>query len=433
MEQTTRRPGSGRGRPPRRLAFVAALTALVVTSAACGGGDDSDEKPSAGTAPAANILGPERQATGAPVNIGVISDGATAADDNTFELDVAKAVATYVDEHKGGIGGRPIKLFVCQAKGDPGTGTDCANQMVQNNVVATAIGQSAVIANIWKPLHDAGIPMVLYGSSDPNVLSDHDTAFTLINPVAQLASLPISVAKKNNLSKVTVVVVDVPAATAFYTTVAPGIFEKEGIKLDVVKVPLGAPDIAPQMQQIVSGGSTEVQILGNDMTCIPAIKNLHLLGFTGPISVISACVTDAMRKALSGKDIKGVSVSATAPIGAEKDPGFQLYTAILDKYHKGSVGTENPTFGMGMFTVVMGLRTALEGITGDITPQTVAAKIKSMPLTELPGTGGLHFRCNGKASTLSPAVCVRGGLVTKLDDKGQPTTYETTEDTPIED
>ncbi len=80
-----------------------------------------------------------------------------------------------------------------------------------------------------------------------------------------------------------------------------------------------------------------------------------------------------------------------------------------------------------------GLQTALEGISGDITPATVTATIKAMPESELPGAAGMKFRCNGKASAQAPAVCVRGGLSTTLDDKGQPTEFQVLGSSPIPD
>nr|WP_066061987.1 ABC transporter substrate-binding protein [Frankia sp. EI5c] len=66
------------------------------------------------------------------------------AGDTTIELDVARATATWLNEHGSGIGGRPIELVTCEAKGDPGTGTDYGNRMIEEDVVAVAIGHTAV-------------------------------------------------------------------------------------------------------------------------------------------------------------------------------------------------------------------------------------------------------------------------------------------------
>ena len=48
---------------------------------------------------------------------------------------------------------------------------------------------------------------------------------------------------------------------------------------------------------------------------------------------------------------------------------------------------------------------ATQGLKGEPTPAAITQAIKTMPWTEIPGTGGLHFRCNGKADPAQPAVC----------------------------
>nr|MDT0667299.1 hypothetical protein [Micromonospora sp. DSM 115978] len=75
-------------------------------TAACSS-DDGDDTPTSGGTTDAGALGPVAQATGEPVKIGVISDGQSAAIDNSIQFYVADATAAYFNEHRSGIGGRP--------------------------------------------------------------------------------------------------------------------------------------------------------------------------------------------------------------------------------------------------------------------------------------------------------------------------------------
>jgi branched-chain amino acid transport system substrate-binding protein len=79
---------------------------------------------------------------------------------------------------------------------------------------------------------------------------------------------------------------------------------------------------------------------------------------------------------------------------------------------------------MGAFTVMSALATSLDGISGDITPDSVTQTIKAMPEQELPGGGDATFRCGGSAVPSLPAVCTNQWLRTTLDADGQPTSYE---------
>ncbi|OHV55574.1 branched-chain amino acid ABC transporter substrate-binding protein [Pseudofrankia sp. BMG5.36] len=412
------------------MAGVAVLAATLAFVSACGGGSDdkgSATPPATGSAGAADPLGAVDKATGAPVKIGVITDGPSPVADHTNDNKVAEATAKYLNEHKAGIGGRPIEITICETLGDLAKATDCGNQMVEKGVSAVVIGTSGVVEAAWKPLNDAKIPVMLYGSGEPDLLAS-PTTFVLADPTFAVIDLPIQVAKDKGNKKVTAIVIDVPAALHSAQEVAPPLFEKAGIGYELVRVAPGTADMTPQMQQIVANGSDQVFIIGNDSFCISAMNGLKAVGFTGTISAIAQCITDATRKTVPGSTLKGMVVSATAPLGPDS-PSMQLYTKVAETYGKGIDLSFQDS--MIMFTLVSALQAATQGISGDITPATLTSTIKAMKETELPGAGGMKFRCNGKAVTASPATCVRGGLATTLDDKGQPAAYEVLGNTPI--
>jgi branched-chain amino acid transport system substrate-binding protein len=160
------------------------------------------------------------------------------------------------------------------------------------------------------------------------------------------------------------------------------------------------------------------------------MNGLKTVGFTGTISGISQCITDATRKSVPGTTLKGMVVSATAPLGPDS-PSMDLYTKVTDTYGKG-INLDSQD-GMIMFMALSGFQAATAGISGDITPATITSTIKGMKEADLPGGAGLKFRCNGKAIPQEPAVCVRGGLSTSLDDKGEPAAYKVLGYAPIPD
>ncbi|MDT3443189.1 ABC transporter substrate-binding protein [Pseudofrankia sp. BMG5.37] len=416
----------------RRLAGIAVLAAGLAFVSACGGGSDDQSGPTAsasGSAGSTDILGPIDKASGAPVKIGVITEGASPTADHTNDNKVAQATVKYLNEHKAGIGGRPIELTVCETLGDLSKAADCGNQLVEDGVSAAVIGTSAVVEAAWKPLNDAKVPVMLYTSGEPALLTS-PTTFVLGNPTFGFVDLAIQLAKDKGNKKVTTIVIDVPAALHSVQEVAPPLFAKAGVGYELVRVAPGTADMTPQMQQVVSNGSNQVFIIGNDAFCISAMNGLKAVGFTGTISGISQCITDATRKSVPGSTLKGMVVAATAPLGPDS-PSMRLYTQVAETYGKDiDLSFQD---GMIMFTLLSGLQAATDGISGDITPPAITSTIKAMKEIELPGAGGMKFRCNGKAVTDSQAVCVRGGLSTTFDDKGQPAEYKVLANTPIPD
>ncbi|MCM3886292.1 ABC transporter substrate-binding protein [Frankia sp. R82] len=402
---------------------MSTLSALVLLAAGCSssGSDDTSSASGSSTAPAvsaASLLGPADQATGAPVKIGLVSDGKGPASDTSIELSVADATTKYLNEHKGGVAGRPIQLVKCETQNDPAKGTDCGNRMVEEKVAAVVVGQSAVADAVWQPVHAAKVPFFVYAANTAALLTESTSTFSLGDPTAQVRAA-VDLAKSNGLKKVTAIVVDVPPALGSFKADGPKIASEAGVQLTLLPVPLGTADMTPQLQKL-SGGDSAAFVLGSEGFCIAAFNGLRTVGFTGPIGAIGICASDATRKAVTG-GLKGMSIVGTVPIGAD-NPSTRLYDAVRTTYGK-SIDPTSVT-GLSMFMTLSGFQTAVAGLKGDVTPATVTSAIKSMPESELPGSGGQKFQCSGKILPNYPAVCLRGALTTKLDAKGNPTTYQ---------
>ncbi|EFC82273.1 ABC transporter substrate-binding protein [Parafrankia sp. EUN1f] len=420
---TRRRVVAPRPAAVRLGAVAGGLAACLLLVAACGSDSSDTAGGASGTGDATNateVLGPVAKAAGEPVRIGLVSDGKAATVDQSVEIEAGKATVAYLNEHRSGIAGRPIELVTCASQADPGITADCANRMIEQDVAAVVIGGVAAQESAWTPLHDAGIPVILYSTSATALLADAKSTFSFADATFGTIGLPLKVAQKEGVKKVTAVVIDVPAAKGALEASAPAIYKKAGIEFELVAVPIGTADMTPQMQQIAKDDG-EVFILGNDSFCISALNGLNAVGFTGPISAIAQCVTDSTRTAISGDQLKGISISAIAPVGTD-NPSTRLYNAIAATYGK-NIDTSKIA-GINIFTAVAGLQTALEDLTGEVTPATIINALKTMPEKELPGSGGQKFQCGGKAASTAPASCVQGGLISTLDDKGYPTSYE---------
>ena len=416
------------GRAHRRLATrVAASLAVVAVAAATLGGTGGASTPTQKS----KVLGTKDVAKGTPVKIGVVSNGKTPTIDNSDETPVAEATAKWINEYMGGIGGRPIQLVICNDGNEPGKAVDCANQMLREGVVAVVIGQNGVAESSWRPLHDAGVPVFNYASGNTSMATDATSTFMVANPRASLFSLPAGVAKKAKAKKVSAVIIDVPAATSFYKEQAPTLFKEQKLDFELIAVPAGTADMTPQMQKLVSGNPKGTAfVVGNDSFCIAAFNGLRTAGFKGQTATIVQCVTDATRTAVPGDFLKGMQISSFAPITDSKDPSMKQYYAVLDKYGASDVD-RSTTVGMAMFNAMGAFGVATQGLKGDVTSANVISAIKSMPWSVVPGTGGLHFRCSGKADPSQPAVCSNATNAATLDATGNAASYTPVNDTEI--
>lgn len=419
----------------RRWTTALAVLALLGAASGCGGDDDGSTGDEAGASETAagdeTVLGPSDPADGEPLRVGFITDGQNATTDQSVELDVADATVQYLNEHRAGLAGRPLELVICEAKLDPATGTDCANQMVEEQVPVVAIGTTGVVESVWTPLHDAGVPTIFFAASGDTLLGDTESTFAVSNPAAGNIDVPIAVAEENDLDKVTVIVIDVPAALAGYQGSGAQRFEDAGIELELVRVPAGTADMTAQLEPVATGDPGVIHVIGNDSFCISAFQALDAFAFEGPLTSITQCISDATREAVPGEFLERISISSAAPVGVE-DESTELYRTVLETYGAEQVDTTRIA-GVGTFIVLSALDVALDGMEGEATPESVIDTIRAMPESDLPGGGGLRFRCNGNAMPGLPAVCASAGLLTALDAEGQPTSFEVTDTDPIPD
>jgi branched-chain amino acid transport system substrate-binding protein len=410
----------------QRGAICAIAGVLLLATTACSGDDDDDGAASDTTTAegAADLLGPEDVASGEPIKLGMVSDGATDAFDNTDELRAAQAAADYFNQHKGGVGGHEIELVTCETGADPAGAADCANQFISEDVIAVALSQSAVAESVWEPLHEAGVTTLFFQGSGEAIETDNETSFLIANPLTTFFGLPISVAEDAGSDKIDFVTIDVPQALTIFEENGPAVLENAGMDYDLVAVPPGTADMTSQMQEVVDNGAGVVQVIGNDAFCIAAFQGLAAVGYTGEITSIAQCITDATREAMPD-GLEGVYLLSTQALGAADDPTYQLYQAVIDEYGDDVSDVANAT-ALGGYIAFSSLATAMSGLDpeADVTSAAAAEAIKTMDEAELPGGGGMTFQCGGSAMESSPAVCSNQWLRTTLDSGGQPTDYE---------
>jgi branched-chain amino acid transport system substrate-binding protein len=412
---------------------------LIVGGTACGSssksGSDatSTTTSSTGSESPAALLGAVHKATGTPVKIGLLTTGGNCQGcTSNYEAPAARVAVAWANDYENGLAGHPITLDTCIDNNDPGVGTDCANQMISDGVVAVVLGSSGIAETEWKILHGAGIPVVNHSTTNTAMVLDPKSTFILYGSDAQTVTLPIAVAKHAGAKKISLIVVDFPTATDLYKQESTKkAFQDAGIQWKMITVPLGQADLTPQAQQVMaSNPDGVVAIIGSDVTCIPALNALHSLGFRGTITTISYCITDAMRKAVPSEIVKGIRFGAEAPFGDTADQSMKQYAAIIAKYANGQIPVGDQP-GLTVFQSVAAIAVGAKDLTGAVTPASVTAAMKSMKNAVLPASGGRIFRCNGKAAPDAPATCSVSTLTGTLDANGNPTGYTLENNDPI--
>jgi branched-chain amino acid transport system substrate-binding protein len=393
----------------------ALLSALTIVGSACSS-SGSTPKSSSDSTPTttANValLGPAKAATGAPLKIGYIYAGQTQSLDTRPELAIAQATVKYINEHLGGVAGRPLELLPCTDNFSPANATDCANQMIAAKVPVVLSAQPSEPAAVMKVLEPAKIPFFIWSGVDQSVFLSPD-GYALGNPLILLAA-PIKLAKQDGTKKVAMVYIDLPAAGAL-TSIGGPLYTKAGLSLLATAVPPGTPDMTPQIQAALSRGAQKFLVVGDTGFCISALKALKTLAFTGQTVINSACFSPDVAKAVPG-GVDGLKV-ATIDALDPKDREVALYEAVAAKYAPGT--PPHAGGNSGGYAVVLGFARAMTALSAsNVTPSGIAAALKSMAPQPMPLLSGQTFTCDRKLAPLTPAVCSNGAALVTLGASG---------------
>lgn len=234
-------PHSNLGRTSSLFAALGVLT-LVAASVLSAG-------PAGATTSSA--LGQRDPAKGTPVVVGMISDGGSGTVGTAPLVEQgAKMTVAWANAYKGGLGGHPIQLFICENLSTPAGGQDCANQMVQKHVVAVTepfTGQGPTeVPTIVK----AGIPyMTLSGSTTQETTTKG--AYSLTGGLPGVLAADAAVAKAKGYKKFAMLTVNVPEAMQPAQTLGVTAFKNAKVGFKVIPVNLGTADITPQLESAV--------------------------------------------------------------------------------------------------------------------------------------------------------------------------------------
>ena len=332
----------------------------------------------------------------------------------------AQATVDYANDNLDGMHGHKIVLDVCKEKEDPASALTCANQMVQDGVVAVLSPGTAQGSTIVPVITKAGIAHLT-----PNPTSAQE--FTGKNSFVVTSGLPgqltaaAAYAKRVGFKGVTLYAVDAGTLVATIRSFADPIFAAAGVKVTTQPIPPNTPDATAQVTAGLSGHPDAEWILADSNTCIAVLKALDVVGSKVQRWFIPSCVTPTVMKAVSpGNFANSIAIAANVDGTSSNDPEAVLYRAVMAKYAPGVTTGSAAPFG---FMMVLALLRATQGITGDVTAASVLAAIQAAKDVPLPLGHGLTFTCDSKSVPTLPAVCGSGALVEHIEN-GKFTTVE---------
>ncbi|MCK9895533.1 ABC transporter substrate-binding protein [Frankia sp. AgB32] len=241
-----------------RLAGAGLAAVLAVTLAGCGGSSGSGGQ-AGGSA-----------AKGAPVKLMIIAPTGTAGTNYPEMVGAARAAVRAVNA-RGGIGGHPVVLEHCNEKNDAATAKRCAQQAVDDHVLAV-VGEVSGSGGIMPILQNAGIPSIGSAgvSADGSELSS-PISF-VVSPLTFYPAVCPSLLVKAGARKIGLVGYDLSASDRLIT-MAEGGGKATGHPIDPkLRVPITTSDFTPTVSQLTRSGADGAVLVVFDQAAYAVIS-----------------------------------------------------------------------------------------------------------------------------------------------------------------
>jgi ABC-type branched-subunit amino acid transport system substrate-binding protein len=283
--------------------------------------------------------------SGDPVKVAFLSIfGTPGIADNPEYLAAMKATADYVNDN-GGIKGRPMQVYECQAKGDENEARKCASDAAADSQVL-AVVQNSTFGAVQDPLLEAA-KLASIGSF-PLDASDYKSPiyFPFTNGGVGAAGAESSMLVESaNIAKVQVVTFGGAQGPQIATLM--GAIQQNRLGSTIAGTTLVDPtttDLSPQVNE-AAGADGAAIILTKDLASKFA-QTAQQLGFDKPMgTTLQGLPTDALKDL--GDAAKNMYVVSTQKsyVSDNNVPGLKAFAAVMDSNGKDVVRNDNAVNG----------------------------------------------------------------------------------------
>ena len=314
------------------IGAAAAVMLLTATACSSAGGSSATSSASAGAASGAAA------SDGSTIPIGIIGSysGSQASSTGGVPM-VAQAWADTVNA-AGGLDGHKIQLFVKDDAGDPATGIQDANVLVQQDKVVAIVGDASNVDSAWAPIAEkAGVPVVGGLSLNETFLTNPDFFASGTNIIALQYGL-VATAKKFGGS-IDLLYCAEAATCKEGATLTAAIAKTDGVSVPMqAPVSSTAPDYTAVCQEVKSSGAKTYDILDAGVLALRIATACEQQGVTARLVQVDSQITQSFNGSAAVNNTYAVKIDA--PWFDSSTPATKAYQVAIAKYAP-SLGQEN--------------------------------------------------------------------------------------------
>lgn len=348
-----------------------------------------------------------------PIRIGMINQENTPLGSFPEMRGAAEAAVAFVNAELGGVDGRPIELTTCITSFSVEQSQACAQQMVQEGVVALAGGIDVTSNGSIPVLQQNNIPTV--GGVPANLVEQQSPInFFFSGGGAGGTAGFLAHAAENGAETVVVAYGEFDSFEVAARDYGAVVGESLGLNVELVSFPIVGADYLPILTTAAELDADGLVVLAADTACIPVMEGAKQLELRAQLYLVGSCAAETIIDA-AGDNIENVLFNSEGPLDPDDVEG-NIFQAVIEEY-----ATE-PAGGVGTvgFRSFMNLYLLLRELGGDnITSQSIIDLVSSGE--ERTSYWGHSYTCDGQRVPGLPALCAPEQILFFVPPGGLPT------------
>jgi branched-chain amino acid transport system substrate-binding protein len=341
-------------------------------------------------------------ADGEPIKIGLINQENVPIGSYPEVRLGAMAAAEFINQELDGVDGRPLEVIPCIANFSIEGSQKCAQDLVEEDVVAV-LGGLDISSNGSIPiLEQNGIP---YVGGIPVNLDEMNSpiSFQFSGGTPGAMTGFVTHAAESGADRVAVAYADYGPITTAAVDYGVNVLRSMGVD-DVTEVayPIGSTDMLPILTQANENDPDVIVMFAADEACVRTMETAGDLGIDADIYLVGSCAAPAILDAV-GENAEGVVFSVETPL--EPDPDDiqgALYVAVAERY--GTDGFAAQSAGTVSFRSAMNLYSVLLDLGADgISPDAIIRTLSDA--RDRPSFDGHPYTCDGQQVPDLPSMC----------------------------
>jgi branched-chain amino acid transport system substrate-binding protein len=401
---------------------IVAVALIGAFAAGCGSdsssSSDKDKSASSTSTPDASAaLGTPKKASGDPITVGLLNLESGPVTFPEYRQS-AEAAVKYINDYKGGIGGRPVQLESCATDGQPATSARCAGQIADKKpafILGGADTGAPGAYAVWKRAKMAVVGGIPFTPVESN--ANNGVMFISVS-IADNAAASKYAVEKLGVKKASVIYTDDTQGKFTGLAVIAGVLKAQGVDVKTVPLAPNAADFSAAAASAIEN-SPDMVYVNSPNACPGVLKALKSVGNQAKIFGIDPCTSPPALKT-AGDAAEGLYFAQPFDSLDSGSDDTNVMVAAMQKYGEKNVALDS--IAQAGFNSVMNMQAGLDGVK-DLNEDSVLKAFKGS--SEQPNFMAHPFVCDGKQVPGASSVCngfqkmkqVKGGKVTTVDDQ----------------